>query len=106
MLPDEPFFFAKHTDIVALAAKHRLPASYSLREFVDAGGLMSYGESMTASFRSVADYLGKIASGAKPGDLPAAQPTQFELVINMKTARALGISIPQSVLVSVDQLVE
>ncbi len=106
VLPDEPFFFAKRADIVALAAKHRLPAFYSLREFVDEGGLMSYGESMTASFRSVADYVGKIATGAKPSDLPVAQPTQFELVINMKTAKALGISMPESVLVSADELIE
>ena len=106
VLPDEPFFFARRAEIVALAAQHRLPAFYSLREFVDEGGLMSYGESMTASFRSVADYVGKIAAGAKPGDLPVAQPTQFELVINTKTAKALGISMPESVLVSADELIE
>lgn len=106
VLPDEPFFFGKRADIVALAAKHRLADFYSLREYVDAGGLMSYGESMAASFRSLADYIGKIAAGAKPGDLPVAQPTHFELVINMKSARALGISVPQSVLISADQLIE
>lgn len=106
VLPDEPFFFGRRADIVALAARHRLPAFYGVREFVDAGGLMSYGESLAASFRSVADYIGKIAAGAKPGELPVAQPTQFELVINMKTAKALGIAIPQSILVSADHLVE
>ena len=106
VLPDEPFFFSKRADIVALAARHRLPAFYGAREFVDAGGLMSYGESLAASFRSVADYVAKIAAGAKPGDLPVAQPTQFELVINIKTAKALGISIPQTVLVSADNLIE
>lgn len=106
VLPDEPFFFGKRADIVALAARHRLPAFYGAREFVDAGGLMSYGESLAASFRSVADYVGKIAAGAKPGDLPVAQPTQFELVINMRTAKTLGISIPQAVLVSADKLIE
>jgi putative ABC transport system substrate-binding protein len=106
VLPDEPFFVAQRAQIVALAAKHRLPAFYGIREFVDAGGLMSYGESMTESYRSLADYLVKIAAGAKPGDLPVAQPTQFELVINMKTAKALGLSIPQSVLVSANQLIQ
>ena len=106
VLPDEPYFFAKRADIAALAAKHRLPALYGAREFVDAGGLMSYGESLAASFRSVADYVGKIAAGAKPGDLPVAQPTQFELVINLKTAKALGMSIPQSVLVSANEVLQ
>jgi putative tryptophan/tyrosine transport system substrate-binding protein len=105
VLPDEPFFFAKRADIVALAAQHRLPAFYGIREFVDAGGLMSYGESMVGSYRSLADYVGKIAAGAKPGDLPVAQPTQFELVINMNTAKTLGMSIPQSVLVSATELI-
>jgi putative ABC transport system substrate-binding protein len=106
VLPDEPFFFAKRAEIVALAAKHRLPGFYGIREFVDAGGLMSYGESMTESYRSLAGYISKIAAGAKPDDLPVAQPTQFELVINMKTAKALGLSIPQSVLVSANQLIQ
>ena len=106
VLPDEPYFFAKRAEIAALAAKHRLPALYGAREFVDAGGLMSYGESLAASFRSVADYVGKIAAGARPGDLPVAQPTQFELVINLKTAKALGISIPQSILVSANEVLQ
>lgn len=106
VLPDEPYFFARRADIVALAAEHRLPAFYSLREFVDEGGLMSYGESMTASFRSVADYVVKIAAGAKPGDLPVAQPTQFELVINMKTAKALDLSLPAAILATAAELIE
>jgi putative ABC transport system substrate-binding protein len=106
VLPDEPFFFARRAEIVALAAKHRLPAFYGIREFVDAGGLMSYGESMNETYRSLADYLAKIAAGAKPGDLPVAQPTQFELVINMNTAKALGMSIPRSVLLSANELIQ
>ncbi len=105
VLPDEPYFFARRSEIVALADRHGLPAFYGLREFVDAGGLMSYGESMTESYRGLADYIGKIAAGAKPGELPVAQPTQFELVINMKTAKALGMAIPQSVLVSATELI-
>jgi putative ABC transport system substrate-binding protein len=106
VLPDEPFFFAKRVDIAALAARHRLAAIYGVREFVDAGGLMSYGENMNAAYRSAADYVARIAAGAKPGELPVAQPTQFELVINTRTARSLGLTIPQSVLLSADQLVE
>jgi putative ABC transport system substrate-binding protein len=106
VLPDEPFFFARRAEIAALAAKHRLPSIYSAREFVDEGGLMSYGENLAESWRSVADYISKIAAGAKPGDLPVAQPTQFELVLNMKTAKALGMSIPQSVLVSANELIQ
>ncbi|MBM3524607.1 MAG: ABC transporter substrate-binding protein, partial [Alphaproteobacteria bacterium] len=82
------------------------PDFYGLREFVDAGGLLSYGESMTASFRGVADYVVRIAAGAKPGDLPVAQPTQFELVVNLKTAKALGISMPASILATAVELIE
>jgi putative ABC transport system substrate-binding protein len=106
VLPDEPFFFARRAEIAALAVKHRLPSFYTAREFVDEGGLMSYGENLAQSWRSLADYIAKISTGAKPGELPVAQPTQFELVINMKTARALGMTIPQSVLVSADQLIQ
>lgn len=106
VLPDEPFFFAKRAEIVALAARHRLPDFYGLREFVDEGGLISYGESMIDSYRRVAAYVGKIAAGTKPGDLPVAQPTQFELVINLKTAKALGISVPPSVLATAVELIE
>ena len=106
VLADEPFFFSRRAEIVALAARYRLPAFYGMREFVDAGGLMSYGENLNAAFRSIADYVGKIALGAKPGDLPVAQPTQFELVINTATAKTLGVSVPQSVLVSADTLIK
>ena len=106
VLADEPFFFARRAQIAALSLEHRLPSFYGAREFVDAGGLMSYGESLAASWRSVADYISKIAAGAKPGDLPVAQPTEFELVLNMKTARALGMSIPQSVLVSANDVIQ
>ena len=106
VLPDEPFFFARRDEIVALAAKHRLPAFYGLREFVDAGGLMSYGESMRTAYRSVGRYIGKIAEGIKPRDLPVEQPTIFELVINLRTAKALGIAFPRDVLVSADSVIE
>lgn len=105
VLPDEPFFFSQRAQIAALAVRHGLPSFYGAREFVDAGGLMSYGENLSASYRGVADYIAKIAAGAKPGELPVAQPTQFELVINVTTAKALGLHIPRSVLVSADELI-
>jgi putative ABC transport system substrate-binding protein len=105
-LPDEPFFFAKRAEIVSLAARHHLPAMYGRREFVDAGGLMSYGQSMRASYRSVASYVGKVAGGATPGNIPVAQPTRFELVVNLKTAKALGVTIPHTVLVSADEVIQ
>ena len=92
--------------IVELAAKHRLPVMYGLREFVDAGGLMVYGPSMRDSFRRAATYVDKILKGAKPGDLPIEQPSKFDLVINLKTAKALGLTIPPSVLIRADQIIQ
>ncbi len=92
--------------IVDLAAKRRLPAMYALREAVDAGGLMSYSPSFTDLFRRAATYVDKILKGAKPADLPVEQPTKFEFVINLKTAKALGLTIPQSVLIRADQVIQ
>jgi len=92
--------------IVDLAAKHRLPTIYSTRDFVDAGGLMAYGVSRLEIYRRAATYVDKIFKGAKPGDLPVEQPTKFELVINLKTARALGLTIPPSLLQRADQVIE
>ena len=106
VLPDEPFFFAARTDIVALAERHRMPAFYGVREFVEAGGLMSYGESLVASFRGVGSYVAKLAAGAKPADLPVSRPTVFELVVNQKTANALGISLPRDVLLSAETVIQ
>ncbi len=106
VLPDEPFFVARRGEIVALAARHRLPAFYGLREYVDEGGLMSYGESMRVAYRSLATYIGKVAAGARPGEMPVSQPTQFELVVNMKTAKALGIALPQAVLVGANEVIQ
>ena len=105
-LPDEPLFITKRALIVELAAKHRLPAFYGAREFVDDGGLMSYGENLRTAYRRAASYIGNLTRGAKPGDLPVEQPTKFELVVNLKTAKALGLMIPQSILVRADQVIQ
>jgi putative ABC transport system substrate-binding protein len=92
--------------LVGLAAKNRLPAVYPAREYVDAGGLMSYGPNLADLFRRAATYVDKILKGAKPADLPVEQPTKFDFVINLKTAKALGLTIPQSVLGRADHVVE
>ncbi len=91
--------------IAALAAKHRLPAVYTLRDFVDAGGLMAYGPDLPVLYRRAAEYVDKILKGAKPADLPIEQPTQYVFVVNLKTARSLGIRIPQSILVRADEVI-
>ncbi len=98
-------FRREHRRLVDLAAKNRLPAVYPWREPVDAGGLMSYGASLTDSCRRAATFVDKILRGAKPGDLPVEQPTKFELVINLKTAKALGLTIPQSMLGRADEVI-
>jgi putative ABC transport system substrate-binding protein len=93
-------------DIPALAAKNRLPAIFTSREFVDAGGLVNYRVSLRDLYRCAATYVDKILKGAKPGDLPVEQPTNFEMVINLKTAKALGLTIPPSLLGRADQVIE
>ena len=97
--------FSERRRIVDLAAKHRLPSMYSAREYVEFGGLMSYGASVKDLFRRSATHVDKILKGVKPADLPVEQPTKFELVINLKTAKALGLTIPPSLRLRADELI-
>jgi putative ABC transport system substrate-binding protein len=102
----DPLVVSRTAQILRLAAAHRVPTIYGLREFVDAGGLMSYGPNFADLWRRAATYVDKILKGAKPADLPVEQPTKFELVINAKTAKALGLIIPPSLLARADQVIE
>ena len=102
----EPVFTANLKRIAGLAAKSRLPSIFQFSEFTDFGGLVAYGPDRADMYRRAATFVDKILKGAKPGDLPVEQPTKFELVVNMKTAKALGIKIPQSVLVRADRVIE
>jgi ABC-type uncharacterized transport system substrate-binding protein len=99
-------FYDRRERITALAAKNRLPAVYPYSVFGEAGGLMSYSGSRSDLYRQMAVYVDKILKGAKPADLPVEQPTKFELVINLKTAKALGLKVPQSLLLRADQVIE
>ena len=100
------FFIVHRVRMSEIAARHRLPAMYPVRDFVDAGGLMSYGPNTLSLYRHTAVIVDKILKGAKPGDLPVEEPTTFELVINLKTAKALGLTIPPSLLLRADQVIE
>lgn len=101
-----PLFFAWRDQLAEFALKHRLPTMHAFREFVDAGGLMSYGASIPELFAVAADQVAKILQGTRPSELPVRQATRFELVINMKTARAIGLPIPQTLLQRADHVIE
>jgi putative ABC transport system substrate-binding protein len=104
--PANVVMFGRRAEIARFAQSRRLPGMYSAKEYVDAGGLMSYGPSVPDMFRRAAIYVDKIVKGAKPADLPVEQPTKFELAINLKTAKALGLAIPRSLLVRADHVIE
>lgn len=105
LFPSSMLFFERKR-IVDLAAKHRLRSMYATRQYVDVGGLLSYGANQADLTRRAATYVDKIIKGAKPGDLPVEQPTKFELVINLKTARTLGLTMPQPLLLRADEVIE
>ena len=102
----DAMYFTERAKLQELMQTTRLPVAYALREHVVAGGLLSYGADLTANYRQAAKYVDKILKGAKPADLPVEQATKFDLVINLKTAKALGLTIPQSLLLRADEIIE
>jgi putative ABC transport system substrate-binding protein len=106
IVQNDPFFDSRRAHILTLSARSRIPGIFHIREFPADGGLMSYGASLSDTYRQVGVYAGKILRGAKPDDLPVLRPTKFELVINTKTAKSLGLAVPQSMLIAADELIE
>jgi putative ABC transport system substrate-binding protein len=104
--PANPLILSQRSRIVRFAVEHRIPAMYEFREFVSDGGLLSYGPNLMEMFRGSATYADRILNGAKPSDIPIERPTKFELSVNLKAAKALGLTIPQSLLLRADQVIE
>jgi putative ABC transport system substrate-binding protein len=106
VVPGDPLLSSRREQIVALASRHAVPSIYAWSEFAAIGGLISYGPSLMSAYRLLGPYAAKVLRGAKPAEMPLQQPTTFELVINLRTAKALGLTVPQSMLVHADEVIE